>query len=43
MADIPPPYQYDVPAAGQRLLAITPKATAEGLTLVQNWPGLVKP
>ena len=34
---------YDVSVDGQRFLAITPRATTtEGLTIVQNWPALLK-
>ena len=36
-------YAYDVSADGQRFLAITPRSGAEGLTIVQNWPALLKP
>ena len=35
-------YAYDVSADGQRFLAITPRSGAEGLTIVQNWPALLK-
>jgi Tol biopolymer transport system component len=35
--------QYDVSADGQRILAITPRQNAaEPLTIVQNWPGLLR-
>ena len=37
-----PPYTYDVSSDGQRILAITPRDTTEGLTIVQNWPALLK-
>jgi Tol biopolymer transport system component len=36
-------YQYDVSADGQRILAVTPRENASvPLTLVQNWPALLK-
>jgi eukaryotic-like serine/threonine-protein kinase len=39
-----PNYTYDVSADGQRILAIVPRRTAgDGLTIVQNWPALLKP
>jgi hypothetical protein len=35
-------YAYDLSADGQRILAITPRNASEGLTIVQNWPALLK-
>ena len=37
-----PPYTYDVSADGQRVLAITQRNTTDSLTIVQNWPALLK-
>ena len=37
-----PPYNYDVSSDGQRILAITPRDASEGVTIVQNWPALLK-
>ena len=37
-----PDYTYDVSADGQRILAPVPCTSSDGLTLVQNWPALLK-
>ncbi len=37
------PRPYDVSSDGQRILAIVPSGTGGGLTIVQNWPALLKP
>jgi len=37
-----PGYTYDVSVNGQRILALTARNTSEGLTIVQNWPALLK-
>ena len=37
-----PPYNYDVSSDGQRIQAITPRDASEGVTIVQNWPALLK-
>jgi hypothetical protein len=36
------PHAYDVSSDGQRILAITPRDTSDGLTIVQNWPALLE-
>jgi Tol biopolymer transport system component len=36
-------FQYDVSADGQRVLAVTPRQSAsEPLTIIQNWPALLR-
>jgi Tol biopolymer transport system component len=43
MAAVGVSYQYDVSADGQRILAVTQRHDAsEPLTIVQNWPALLK-
>lgn len=42
MSDVPG-YPYDVSSGGQRILAIVPRGTGGDLTIVQNWPALLKP
>ncbi len=37
-----PDYTYDVSADGQRILAAIPRSSSDGLTIVQNWPALLK-
>lgn len=37
-----PTYTYDVSADGQRILAITQRNVTDRLTVVQNWPALLK-
>ncbi len=37
-----PTYTYDISADGQRILAITQRNTTDSLTIVQNWPALLK-
>ncbi len=37
-----PDYTYDISADGQRILAAVPRTSSDGLTLVQNWPALLK-
>ncbi|MBY0503634.1 MAG: serine/threonine-protein kinase [Bryobacteraceae bacterium] len=37
-----PTYTYDVSADGQRILAITQRNVTDRLTVIQNWPALLK-